>query len=261
MLYTYQRMRRLFLFISIGMLALSIISCASREKLVYLQPDDSLLNAVDQQSKVVLQEGDILSISVTSENVKATLPFNPVSPYLGNNVSDRNVFIPTYTIDDNGDINFPKLGKVHLAGMTRIEAINFMEGKISDFVRDPGVDITVRNFRVTVLGEVKNPGSIEVTDDRITILEALGQAGDLTIHGIRDNVLVVREKDGKRQEYRVDLTKNSLLNSPVYYLNQNDVVYVEPNGAQRQSSKHSASYSVFVSVASLLISVIAVLAR
>src|SRR5699024_8607278 len=143
-------MKRLFLFIGLGALILSIISCASREKLVYLQPDDSLLNVVDQQSKVVLQEGDILSISVTSENVKATLPFNPVSPYLGNNVSERNIFIPTYTIDKEGNINFPKLGKVHLAGKTRIEAIKFMEEKIANYVRDPGVDITIRNFRVTV---------------------------------------------------------------------------------------------------------------
>src|SRR5699024_8919995 len=236
----------------------SIISCASREKLVYLQPDDSLLNVVDQQSKVVLQEGDILSISVTSENVKATLPFNPVSPYLGNNVSERNIFIPTYTIDKEGNINFPKLGKVHLAGKTRIEAIKFMEEKIANYVRDPGVDITIRNFRVTVLGEVNKPGSFEVKDDRITILEALGEAGDLTIHGRRKNVLVVREKNGKKEEYRIDLTQRNLLNSPVYYLNQNDVVYVEPNGAQRQSSRYSANYSVFVSIASLLVSVIAV---
>ncbi len=254
-------MKRLFLFIGLGALILSIISCASREKLVYLQPDDSLLNVVDQQSKVVLQEGDILSISVTSENVKATLPFNPVSPYLGNNVSERNIFIPTYTIDKEGNINFPKLGKVHLAGKTRIEAIKFMEEKIANYVRDPGVDITIRNFRVTVLGEVNKPGSFEVKDDRITILEALGEAGDLTIHGRRKNVLVVREKNGKKEEYRIDLTQRNLLNSPVYYLNQNDVVYVEPNGAQRQSSRYSANYSVFVSIASLLVSVIAVLAR
>lgn len=238
-------------------------SCASRKDLVYFQPDSTSLHTAYELNAPKLQAGDILAISVTADDVRATIPFNQVSPYQGSSgaIQNTNPFIPTYAIDVNGDIDFPKIGKVRLAGKTRTQAMDFLKERIKPFIIDPGISMEIRNFRVTVLGEVKTPGTFSVNNDRITILEALGLAGDLTINGVRKNVMVVREQNGKKEEFRVDLTKRDALNSPVYYLAQNDVVYVEPNGARIQSSKYTQNTSIFVSIASVVITVISVLTR
>ena len=236
-------------------------SCANRKNLIYLQQDSVQLNTIYELNSPKLQAGDILAISVTADDIRATQPFNQISPYQGGTIQTTNPFIPTYAIDNNGEIDFPKLGKIKLAGKTRTQAMDFLRSELGKFIVDPGVSMVVRNFRVTVLGEVKSPGTYSVDNDRITLLEALGMAGDLTINGVRKNILVIREQDGKKQEYRIDLTKRDVLNSPVYYLAQNDVVYVQPNGAKIQSSKYTQNTSIFVSVASVVITVISVLTR
>lgn len=236
-------------------------SCASRKDLVYFQPDSVQLNTSYELNAPKLQPGDILAISVTADDIRATQPFNQVSPYQTGTLQSTNPFIPTYAIDVNGEIDFPKLGKVKLAGKTRTQAIEYLRREVGRFIVDPGISIEVRNFRVTVLGEVKSPGTFTINNDRITLLEALGHAGDLTINGVRKNILVIREQNGKKQEFRVDLTKREALNSPAYYLAQNDVVYVEPNGARVQSSKYTQNTSIFVSVASVIITMISVLTR
>ncbi|TJY60155.1 sugar transporter [Sphingobacterium alkalisoli] len=256
----YLRNAFLALFV-VGILLMN--SCASRKDLVYFQPDSTALHTSYELNAPKLQAGDILTISVTADDVRATLPFNQVSPYQGGagNVQAANPFIPTYALDVKGEIDFPKLGKVKLGGKTRTEAIDYLREEVSKYVVDPGVSIEIRNFRITILGEVRNPGTFPINNDRITLLEALGMAGDLTINGVRSNVLVVREQNGVKQEYRVDLTKRDALNSPAYYLAQNDVIYVEPNGARIQSSRYTQNTSVFVSIAGVIISVIAVLVR
>ncbi len=237
-------------------------SCASRKDLVYFQPDSSELNTSFELNSPKLQPGDILAISVTADDVRATQPFNQLSPY--NNagtLQNTNPFIPTYAIDVNGNIDFPKIGKIQLAGKTRTEAMEVLRNEVSKFIVDPGISMEITNFKVTVLGEVIKPGSYTINNDRITVLEALGLAGDLTINGVRKNVLVIREQNGKKQEFRIDLTRRDALNSPVYYLAQNDVIYVEPNGARIQSSKYTQNTSIFVSIASLIITIVAVVVR
>lgn len=242
--------------------AMSLLtSCASRKDLVYFQPDSTILNTSYELNAPKLQPGDILAISVTADDIRATEPFNQVSPYQAGTLQNTNPFIPTYALDINGEIDFPKLGKVKLGGKTRTEAMEYLKSEISKYILNPGISMEIRNFRVTVLGEVKTPGSFPVNNDRITILEAIGMAGDLTINGVRNNVMVVREQNGKKEEFRIDLTKRDALNSPVYYLAQNDVVYVEPNGAKIQSSKYTQNTSIFVSVASVIITVISVITR
>ncbi|VTQ07296.1 polysaccharide biosynthesis/export family protein [Sphingobacterium daejeonense] len=250
---------RIFLFIIVGLSLFS--SCASRKDLVYFQPDSTALNSSFNINAPTLKPGDILTISVSADDEKAALPFNQIGAYQNGVFQNTSLFVPTYTIDANGDINFPKLGNIKLAGLTRVGAINLLKSKISQYIIDPGVNINIQNFRITVLGEVVRPGAFPVQNDRITILEALGMAGDLTINGVRKNVLVIREEDGVKKEYRVDLTKRDALNSPVYYLAQNDVIYVEPNGARVQSSKYTQNTSVFVSIASLIITIVAVIVR
>lgn len=240
-------------------------SCASKKNLVYFQPDSVELNTMYELNAPKLQPGDILAISVTADDVRATLPFNQVSPYQGSsaggNVQATNPFIPTYAIDGNGEIDFPKVGKIKLAGKTRTQAMDQLRREVGKYIVDPGISMVVRNFRVTVLGEVARPGTFTIENDRVTILEALGLAGDMTIYGERDNVLVIREQDGKKQEFRLDLRKREAMNSPAYYLTQNDVVYVEPNGARIQNSKYTATTSIFVSVVGLIVTVISVATR
>ena len=237
-------------------------SCASRKDLVYFQPDSTELHTSFELNAPKLQAGDILAISVTADDVRATIPFNQVSPYNNSGtLQNTNPFIPTYAIDVNGEIDFPKIGKIKLAGLTRTQALDKLRSEVGRFIVDPGVSMEVKNFKITVLAEVKTPGSFPINNDRITILEALGLAGDLTINGVRNNVLVIREQNGKKEEFRIDLTKKDALNSPVYYLAQNDVIYVEPNGARIQSSKYTQNTSIFVSIASLIITIVAVVVR
>lgn len=244
-------------------LSLLFFSCASKKDIIYFQPDQSTLEANYKLNAPKLQAGDILAISVTADDVRATQPFNQVSTYQGTTgaLQSTSPFIPTYVIDNEGDVDFPILGKVHLEGLTRAEAVELLKRQVSNYILNPGVSMEIRNFRITVLGEVRNPGTYTITNDRVTILEALGMAGDLTINGVRKNILVIREHNGQKQEYRVDLTQRDALNTPVYYLVQNDVIYVEPNGAKIQSSKYTQNTSVFVSIAGVIISVIAVLTR
>lgn len=250
-------------FLLVFVIAFSLFtSCASRKDLVYFQPDSTELNTSFELNAPKLQPGDILAISVTADDIRATEPFNQLSPYNNSGtLQGTNPFIPTYAIDANGNVDFPKIGKIALAGKTRTEAMKILKDEVSKYIVNPGISMEIRNFRITILGEVKNPGSFSINNDRITLLEAIGLAGDLTINGVRNNVMVIREQNGIKNEFRVDLTKKNALNSPVYYLAQNDVIYVEPNGARIQSSKYTQNTSIFVSIASLIITIVAVVVR
>jgi polysaccharide export outer membrane protein len=162
-----------------------------------------------------------------------------------------------YLIDAEGNVQLPGLGTVQLAGLNRMEATAMLQDKISAFVDNPVVNIQILNFKVTILGEVMQPGTYRIPNERMTILEAIGLAGDLKMTGVRTNVLVIRDNDGSKHEYRVDLTDTAVFNSPAYYLQQNDVVYVEPNAAARtNASIWRATGSVFISLASLIVTTI-----
>lgn len=258
-------MAKHLLYTGLGLLIFTVLmctSCASKKNLIYFQPDSVDLNTYYERNAPKLQAGDILAISVTADDVRATMPFNQISPYSTSGaLQASNPFIPTYAIDNNGEVDFPKIGKIKLAGYTRTEAMDKLRKEVGKYIVNPGISMEVRNFRITVLGEVRAPGTYPVNNDRITLLEALGMAGDLTINGVRKNILVIREQDGQKKEYRVDLTKREALDSPVYYLAQNDVIYVEPNGAKVQSSKYTQNTSLFISVASVIITMISVLTR
>lgn len=252
--------------ITLGLLATIIIlfnSCGSRKNMVYLQQDSLQLNTVYEQYVPKIQSSDVLTIVVTAADPKVTVAFNPVNTMANGNLTQQTdlALRPTYTVDENGDITLPMLGKIHIAGLTRIQAIEKIRIELSQYIKDPGVNINFNNFRVSVLGEVARPGSFIIPTERITVLEALGLAGDLTIRGVRENVMLVREVNGEKTVHRLDLTKQNTLNSPYYYLVQNDVIYVEPNKSQINNSKLGANTNVIISIASLLITVISVLTR
>ena len=158
-----------------------------------------------------------------------------------------------YLIDKEGEIDFPVIGKIKIAGLSPEETRVLLRDRLSEYLRDPIINIRLKNFTVTVLGEVNRPGTYPINGERISILEALGFAGDLTIKGQRENVMVIRDFDGTKVYTRIDLTRKEALNSPVYYLTQNDLVYVEPNQSAITSSSLDNRATIAISIASILI--------
>ncbi|HAR73269.1 MAG TPA: sugar transporter [Flavobacteriaceae bacterium] len=238
-----------------------ITSCGSRKEIVYFQNQEQLTTSFEQFTPKI-QPTDQLAIVISAADVAAVAPFNQMRNNQ-NTASSNSIspYSPTYTVDENGNISLPMVGNVKLAGLTRSQAIETIKNKVSKYVVNPGVNVNFVNFRISVLGEVSHPGSFIVPTERITLLDALGMAGDLTIKGKRENVTVIRESNGVKERFNVDLTSESSLNSPVYYLAQNDVVYVEPNSAQVSASKFTPNYSLWISMAGVIISVISVLTR
>ena len=258
---------RLPLLLCISVLSLLVTSsCVSRKKMAYFQNMEELDAAIDaSQTSLEIQPNDLLTITVSAANIEAVQPFNlPVTsaPRIGDPGSvSGNMQLQSYLVDSDGNIEFPVLGTVHVAGLTRQQLVEKLKEMISKYVQNPIVNIKIINFQVTVLGEVARPGTFTVPDERISLSKALGLAGDLTIYGRRDNVLIIRETGDKEQYAYVDLTDSDLLNSPYYYLHQNDVVIVEPNSAQMQGASYNRNASVYISIASVLISLIVVIAR
>jgi polysaccharide export outer membrane protein len=231
-------------------------SCKTREKLVYFQTGSTEKNAESiTHYSPVFKTDDLLSIVVSSEAPELSAPFNLQST----GVSQASV---GYLIDGEGFVSLPTLGKVKMAGKNRTEVTTLIRELLKEYLKNPIVQIQILNYKITVLGEVNNPGTFTIPNERITLLEAIGLAGDLSMTGIRHNVLVIRDENGIKTEHRVDLRSTDLFNSPVYYLTQNDVIYVEPNLAARtQSSFLKTTYGMILSLTTLTITTITLIAR
>ncbi|WP_340077611.1 polysaccharide biosynthesis/export family protein [Leptobacterium sp. I13] len=240
-------------------LSIFLVSCASREDVVYFQNAKDFETIVDTDTfSPNFKIDDIVSIHVSAYDMEATKPFNLVK---GTSEFGRPVELD-YLIDKDGNIDFPILGKVKLLGLNPEEAKQLLREKLKDYLKDPIINIRIKNFRVTVLGEVNRPGTYRIEGERITVLEALGLAGDLRIKGERKNVLVIRDFNGTKTYTRIDLTSKEFVKSPVYYLTQNDVVYVEPNQSAISSSRLDNRASIAISIASTIItSVVIILTR
>ena len=250
-------------YIILVLILIGASSCVSKKDIVYFSKDQ-LSESTNNNYSLVLKPDDLLQITVSSDDIESAQPFNlPVVTFS----ASTNAVVGTpkqqsYLIDSNGEISFPVLGKIKLAGLTREQAVKLFERKlIPDLLKKPIITIRIVNFKVTVEGDVKNPGTFTIPNERVTIMEAIGLAGDLNISGQRNNVLVIREENGKKTSYRVDLTSMKTLNSPVYYLQQNDFVYIEPNNSKVQSASYNPNYSVLISISSVLISLISILTR
>lgn len=248
--------------VSLVLLLLLLNSCASRKDLVYYQNVDSV-QMTNSSYESVLQPDDLLTVIVRGDNPEAVLPFNmPNITYASN---DQNGFevqrLFTYLIDSANTINFPLIGKVKIGGLTRIEAEKLLIAEISKYVKNPKVDLRILNFKITVQGEVNKPGTYPINSERITVLEALSIAGDLTIYGKRNNVLLLREVNGEKKIVRMDLTNADFINSPYYYMRQNDVLYVEPNKTKLNSAAVGPNTGIILSAVSLLVTIIALTVR
>lgn len=248
------------------LIALAMSSCVSRSKMVYLAnatQTDISNTAATYEPKI--QVDDILQLVITAENSDVVAPYNLKrvqisSDQVGSSDQSSNLLM-TYLVDSNGDIDMPQIGLVHIAGKTRREAIQEIKNKLSEYITEPLVSLRIANFKISVLGEVNRPDTYTVTGERITLLEAISKAGDLTIQGKRDNIIVIREVDGNRTINRVDLTNSDFITSPFYYLAQNDVVYVEPNQMKLNNANVGPSLTIAVSAVSLLISLIVIFTR
>ena len=249
-----------------AILLLFLGACSTSKEVTYFQdlrPGESEL-ALTAPVEIKIQPKDKLSILVNSQDLRLTNLFNLpiVSQQIGmEGSSGSNRGVSGYTVDSKGNIDFPVLGEIHIAGMTREEVAAYIKKELQshDLIKDPVVTVEYMNLSVAVMGEVNNPGRFSIDKDNLTILDALSQAGDLTIYGKREKVLVLRKEEGKQRVYGVNLC------SPAYYLQQNDVVYVEPNATKaRQSTVNGnnvRSTSFWISLASLLTSIAVLIAK
>jgi polysaccharide biosynthesis/export protein len=238
-----------------------LASCSSQKDLVYFSDLDNGQRfelSVPQQTEPQVQPNDVLSIGVSTLSPESNVLFSG-----GASVSrvSNGATLPSgagsaanaYTVDKNGYINFPVLGQVKVGGMTKDQVREKLTSDISKYVKSPIVNVGFDNFKVTVIGEVNRPSTFTVNNDNINLLEALGLAGDMTVYGKRENVLIIREQNGKRTMNRVNLNRKDVLNSPYFYLKQNDIVYVEPDkakGAQISTGRTVLPY--IVSAASII---------
>lgn len=247
-------------------------SCSAPSQVTYFQdlrPGESEQKVV-AATEIKVRPGDKMSIIVNSRDPQLTQLFN--LPYVGqqigqgivtvNTVSNYSQGVSGYTVDEEGMIDFPVLGKIEIAGKNREEIAAFIKGELlaKNLVKDPVVTVEYMNLCISVLGEVTNPGRYSIDRDKVTILDAISMAGDLTIYGKREKVLVLREENGVQHVYGINLcSAEHLYTSPVYYLRQNDVVYVEPNNVRaRQATVNGnnvRSTSFWISLASLLTTV------
>ncbi len=255
-------MKRKATLLLLNLLSLLLLaSCGSKKDVVYFQNVDNIgsSNSINVYNPTIKSD-DILTINVAALDLDAVKPFNlPATSFITNEGEIGRAAQQTYLVDSNGNINFPVLGTLKMAGLNRIQATNKITDLIKEYVKNPIVNIRTVNFKVTILGEVNRPGSYTISNERITILEALGLAGDMSIQAKRNNVLVVREDKGKTTYTRIDLTSESVFNSPVYYLTQNDVIYVEPNSSRVKSSTVGPNTSATLGVVSTLVTITALI--
>lgn len=255
------------IYVSIAVVAaLLFTGCRVKQDLSYMQDLNGSKEGVIARSdyRVKLQPDDELAIFVTSEIPEATAGYNlpPSSPVIrpnGNEASGLNMH--TYVIDRSGDINFPILGDVHVEGMTVDEVRKMLTERIGQTVKDPIVKVRLVNFKVNVMGEVRAPGSVSVTTERFSLLDALAAAGDLTEYGNRENITVLRElADGQIAYSHLNLRDSKITESPYFYMQQNDVVLVEPNSVKQANSKYNQNNSYKLSLTSTIVSAASVIA-
>jgi len=233
-------------------------SCSKRNLVYFSNIDSDMVYTIPIDSLIEqkFQADDLLSIKVTSLNAESNMLFN--AGVLMPSGENKNTVISSpinedYLIDKNGFINYPVIGQINLKGLTKLEAILKMSLLLDEYVQNPIINIRLMNFRITVIGEVQRPSTFTIPTEKVTILEALGLAGDMTAFGKRDNVIIIREKDGMRTTTRLNLNEKSILASPYYYLQQNDVIYVEPYKTKAiQSDANPQTFAIITGFVSLV---------
>lgn len=256
-------MKKLLFPILAAVVVLILDGCSSAKQVPYFQNIDQIsLEASKGLYDAKIMPKDQLTITVSTTDPAAATPFNlAITNTLGatGQLSTGAGALQSYLVDNNGDIEYPVVGRIHVAGLTKDQCQNLIKQKISAYLakeENPIVTVRQASYRVTVAGEVGRPGVIPVSTEKISIVEALAQAGDLTIYGKRDNVLLIREDaQGEKHAIRLNLNDANIINSPYYYLQQNDIVYVQPNGVKAKNSGIGQSTTLWFSVVGIITSV------
>jgi polysaccharide export outer membrane protein len=260
--------------IAILVIAIACSSCANTRKLVYLQGkfDTAALSQISVVEPVI-QKGDLLSIVVYSDNPLATALYNqastgstgtpsiaisaaPAESSTGAAAAPSASSAPGYSVDERGNIQFPGLGLLHIEGLTRQQLKDTLTERLDPFLKNPYFTVRFLNYKFTMLGEVTRPGIYNIPGDHINLLEALGMAGDMTFFGRRDNILVIRENNGKREFARLDITKPDIIGSPYFTLQQKDIVIVEPT--KKKVAANDQGTLRAISIAATIISAFAI---
>jgi polysaccharide export outer membrane protein len=244
--------------LAVAVVALS--SCGSTKNVTYFDDIDTCGIAATEAGNIQIRPDDQLTITVSALDAASVAPFN--MPIVAQqNISETRLsqtgVLQAYRVNGSGVIDFPTLGSLHVAGLTTQELEAQLKAKLSEYVEQPVVNVRIVNFKVNVVGEVKNPGMKVSADERLTVIDALAMAGDMTIYGRRDNVLVIRDNGGRREYGRLDLTSAAAMSSKYFYLQQNDVVYVEPNHSRKSSSHLGEGFQHKATVASIVVSAVA----
>ena len=253
-------MKKLLLPIMVVTMILMMVGCGSSKEVAYWQNIDSISLAASKglyDAKIMPK--DELTILVQTTDPLTSEPFNLRST---GQTSSKNQ-ITGYLVDNDGMINFPIVGKIHVAGLTKTECEDLIKSKIQPYLartENPLVSVRTSSYRITVIGEVNRPGVIPVATEKISLIEALAEAGDMTIYGKRDNVLLVREdKSGEKHKVRLNMNDANIINSPYYYLQQNDIVYVEPHKVRARNTFFGSNTSIFYSVIGITTSLVSLL--
>lgn len=262
-------MKHNFLFITIVAAAVALLSSCSTTRennLAYFKNTPQVANGTLPQSRlneIRLIADDEITITVSSMVPEATMMFN--AP-LANNASRGDTEmktsgrLSTYIVGQDGNITMPVIGKLAVAGKTTHEVEELVKQHVSQVVKDPYVKVQLLGYYVNVMGEVKEPGRVRVTSERFTVLDALASCGDLTEYADRGSIMVVREENGEKKFYRMNLADTDIFASPCYYLQQNDVVYVEPNTIKIDNSKYNTNNAYKLTVVSTIVSAASVIA-
>ena len=255
-------------FVLLSVMTVLLASCGSVKNVAYLQNSDYIdLSRSEFLYDARIMPKDVLTITVNTVNPEASAPYNLIVrstlTNTSSSVSTGGGSLQTYLVDNNGTIEFPVLGTLHVGGLSKSECEKMIHDKIMPYLNaaeNPVVTVRMSNYKISVLGEVNKPGMFNVSNEKINILEALAQAGDLTIYGVRDKVKLIRENaNGKKEIVNLNLNDAEIINSPYYYLQQNDIVYVEPNKVKARNSSIGQSTTLWLTSTSIMISIASLL--
>lgn len=256
-------MKKLSRFVLAAVAILLMVSCKTPKNVAYIQNSDTVdLSKSEYLYDAHIMPKDILTITVNTVNPEAARPFNLLVHNTlnksGNNLGTNGGSLTVYLVDNEGFIEFPIVGKLKVGGLTIPLCEKLVHDKIQRFMNaeeDPIVTVRMTNYKISVLGEVNKPGMFTISNEKVSIFEALALAGDLSIYGIRDRVKLIREDSkGRKEIHTVSLNDANIVNSPYYYLQQNDIVYVEPNSVKARNSAIGTSTTIWISVTGALVS-------
>lgn len=248
------------------LVSLLLCSCTAYKKVPYLQGSE-YFNTADVKTPLYdarIMPKDLLTITVNTSDPEAAIPFNltVATPLSANSKGlTSQPSLQQYLVDNDGNIDFPVLGSLHIGGLTKGQAENLVKQKLTTYIKEePIVNVRMANYKISVMGEVARPGTFTITNEKVNIMEALAMAGDMTVYGQRDNVKLIRENaQGHREIIPLDMNDAGIIVSPHYYLQQNDVVYVTPNKTKAKNAGISNSTTIWFSVVGTLVSLVSLI--